>query len=72
MKIELINCEAALLTEIAEPESTRDDVASTYGLALRSSEHETMDWQKINRAILDRWSAAALQYVKRLAWKGRG
>jgi len=69
VKIEMVNCEATLLRDIAEPISTRKYVAETYGLTLRSSEFPTIDWAKINRAIIKRWSMSALTWIKREAWR---
>lgn len=69
MRIELANCEATLLDEIANPIFKRADVAVTYGLALRSSERDRIDWGKVNRAILARWSQHALMWIKDRAHK---
>lgn len=66
MSIELIDTTATLLREIELPEATRDTLAVTYGLAILSS-HPT-DWPKVNRAIMERWSRSALEYIKRKAW----
>ena len=71
MRGELTDCENALLREIAEPELTRRDVAQTYALALRSSERDRIDWGKVNRAIMARWSPAALEWIKKQAWSGK-
>lgn len=68
LTIEMTNCEATLLRDIAEPEATRKYVASTYRLALRSSEFSTIDWPKVNGAIIKRWSLSALEWIKREAW----
>lgn len=61
-----------LLHEIAMPEMTQRDIASMYGLALRSS-WET-DWAKVNAAIVERWSRSGLERIKEAAragkWKG--
>jgi hypothetical protein len=65
---ELGNCTQHLLREIADKEFTRRDVAQSYALAMRSSE-ET-DWTKVNRAIIDRWSVSALEFIKAQAWSG--
>ena len=65
--IELANCENVLLGEIAMPEMKRKNIAKTYALALRSSECGLIDWLKVNRAIIDRWSFSALKYIKDMA-----
>lgn len=70
MPFHLVNCESMLLREIADKQFTRDQVAVTYGLAIRSKEVDDIDWAKVNRAIIERWSASALDYIKGKAWKG--
>ena len=65
--VELACCTQTLLREIAEPLTTRDSLALTYALAIRSS--EVVDWEAVNAAIRERWSASALNYIKRRAWK---
>lgn len=70
-RIELADCERTLLEEIARPEMTRRDVAKTYALALRSSERNRVDWKKVNRAIIDRWSPSGLDWIKQQAWSGK-
>ena len=69
MKVEMTDCEATLLRDIAEQKATRDYVAATYELALQSSEFLTIDWGKVNRAIVERWSQSALLWIKRKAWR---
>jgi hypothetical protein len=68
---ELADCEQTLLVEIANPEFTRSDVARTYSLTLRSSESATVDWRRVNDAILARWSRHALDWIKRQAHSGK-
>jgi hypothetical protein len=69
MVIEMVDCTGTLLREIAMPESTRNSVAQTYALAMKSS--EPTDWPAVNRAIIARWSLSALEHVKKLAWSGK-
>lgn len=68
--IELGDCEATLLREIADRSCKRLDVAKTYCLALRSTERGRIDWPKVNRAIVERWSSSALEWIKNKAWSG--
>ena len=68
MGSELANCENVLLAEIAA--ASRDDVAKTYRLALLSSEACSVDWSKVNRAIIDKWCKNALDQIKTQAWRG--
>lgn len=67
MHAEMVGVEGAILREIAEPQMKRDDIALTYAFGLRSSEE--IDWPKVNKAIMDRWSLSALKYIKERAWK---
>ena len=71
MPFELAACESMLLSEIADPRMKRNDVAQTYALTLRSSERSQVDWGKINRAIIARWSLSALTWIKTKAWNGK-
>ncbi len=68
-RAELMDCTRVLLEEIADPQMKRKDVAKTYALALRSS-YKT-DWAVVNRAIIDRWSTSALEWIKQQAWSGK-
>ena len=67
--IELMDCERALLAEIEDTRLKQADVALTYAMALVSSEHNAVNWAKVNQAIMDRWSLAGLKRVKEMAWK---
>lgn len=68
MRLELCNCEATILGEITTPEMDEGQVALTYRLCLQSSERDSIDWGRVNRAILARWGLAALERIKRRAW----
>lgn len=67
MTIELMACEMVLLQDIAEPSCTQKSLATTYAMALCSSDKP--DWKKVNEAIIARWSFAGLERVKKMAWK---
>lgn len=67
MNIELMNVEKCILEEIAEKEATRDSIATTYAFGIRQKKE--IDWKKVNRAIIDRWSLSALKYIKEKAWR---
>lgn len=56
-----------ILDELKYPEITQKSVALTYALAIRS--REDADWEKVNQAIIARWSQSGLERVKRMAWK---
>jgi hypothetical protein len=66
MIIELIDTTNVMLNEIKQG-CTQKQLASTYGLALLSS--DPTDWRAVNEAIIERWSASGLERVKTLAWK---
>lgn len=70
MTVEMVDVEGTILREIADSQMQRLDVALTYAFGLRSS--ETIDWPKVNHAILDRWSLSSLQWIKGQAWKIAG
>ena len=68
MTLELMLCEQTLIEHIANPRATRDVVANVYGMAIMSSEARTLNWRRVNEAIIARWSRSALEYIKRRAW----
>ena len=67
MRLELSTPTVTLLLEISLPEMRQPDIAKTYALALRSG--AKTDWGKVNQAIIQRWSFAGLERIKKLAWK---
>lgn len=67
MKIEMKDVETVILEEIKASDSTRDDIALTYAFCITSS--EDINFGKINRAIVARWSTSAREYIKTKAWK---
>lgn len=73
MEMELMCCESTLLGEIPIKEIKRKHIAQTYRLALESSENKEgrIDWVKVNKAIMDRWSLPGLKYIKNMAWSGK-
>lgn len=64
--LELADVESVIENEIAQG-CTQKDIASTYGLALRSSWRT--DWARVNAAITARWPKG-LDRIKAAAWKG--
>lgn len=71
LRMELIDCQQTLLDEIAMPDCKRRDIAMTYALALKSSERDSVDWPKVNAAIIARWSRSGLGWIKDKAWSGK-
>lgn len=67
VRIELADPEGQLLEEIANPALKRRDVALTYRLAVHGSQ-DRVDWGKVNRAIIARWSVPALEWIKKFVW----
>jgi hypothetical protein len=68
-RIVLADPEGHLLEEIANPAMKRLDVAKTYRLVLASGDQARVNWRTVNTAIVDRWSASALEWIKNWAWK---
>ena len=67
MKVQLLDCERVLMEEIATAAITRDSLSITYAFGLLSD--ESIDWKKVNHAIVERWSFSALEYIKCKAWR---
>lgn len=67
MTFELAGVESLVEAEIAQG-LTQKDLAQTYALAMRSS--WPTDWGKVNKMIIDRWSLAGLDRVKKMARSG--
>ncbi len=63
----MVDPQEQALYEIRDRRFTRDDVALTYAFALRQRETDRI--AEVNRAIIERWSLAALKYIKAKAWK---
>ena len=67
LRIEMVDPEKLILEEIADPKITRNSVALTYAFCLRQG-WGTAIGREVNRAIIDRWSLSALDYIKKRAW----
>jgi hypothetical protein len=63
----LADPERVLLEEIADDRLKREDIAASYALAMKTP--DKVDWPKVNRAIIDRWSKSGLVFIKERAWK---
>ena len=72
MKIIMQNCESVLLMECGIKQIKRNDIAITYRFAMEAEKEgrENIDWEKVNMAIIERWSKSGLEYIKTQAWKG--
>ena len=74
VRIRLCNCESVLMLEAVTKGITRKSIAMTYRLAMeqeKDTDGEKIDWQKVNAAIVKRWSLSGLMHIKKLAWSGK-
>ena len=69
IRIVLVGAETLILDEIADSRMKREDIAQTYAFVIRQLPANDPRWREINHAILDRWSMAALKWIKERAWK---
>ena len=65
--MEMVCCEITILNEIKQKECKRKDIALTYYFCMVSK--EDIDWEKINKAIIKRWSFSGLEYIKKEAYE---
>jgi hypothetical protein len=64
----MVDVQGQLEREIADGRMARKDVALTYAFGIRDCP-DGVDWPKVNRLIIDRWSMAGLVYIKEHAWR---
>jgi hypothetical protein len=64
---EIQDVESVIENEIKQG-CNQKQIAQTYALALRSS--WPTDWAKVNAMIIEKWSKAGLQRIKKMAWNG--
>ena len=69
VSMELADPQGQLFAEIRDPAFKVKDVTLTYAMALCSSYAPDLDWPRINRAIVYRWSVRTLDKIKRDAWR---
>ena len=62
------NLEEAILKNIRLKHNKRNQIALLYAQLIDTQLKET-NWEKVNQAIMDRWSEAGLAYIKNRAWK---
>ncbi|MGH8525108.1 MAG: hypothetical protein ACREXY_13120 [Gammaproteobacteria bacterium] len=67
MQVDMVDPGEQILREIADKRVTRDDVALTYAFCVRQA--ADVNYKQVNQAIIDRWSLAALKYIKEKAWR---
>jgi hypothetical protein len=56
------------------PGAKRADVVAPYAMSIFESlfckpAQSTTDWERVNKAIIARWSISGLEHIKQLAWK---
>lgn len=60
----------AIMHEIEK--GTQRSVGALYGIMLLADPHNSMTYQPVNRAIMDRWptggAAGALDRIKKIGW----
>lgn len=67
--ITMVDVEATLEREINDGRK-QADIVTTYAWAILNEERgETVDWRRMNDAIVKRWSMSGLNRIKTLAWK---
>lgn len=68
-RINMVCCTQVILNEVGHKECTQRDVALSYALAIKSAAQkaDTPDWRAINTAIIERWSMAGLERIKKAA-----
>lgn len=63
-----------IINAISCKSNTRNVIAQMYRnlIAEEQTRGKTIhDWEKINSAIINRWSHSALEYIKNLAWSNK-
>lgn len=62
---DVLVAQALVLIENAR---VRDDAVPVYAALIRDIGPSTKHWGMVNRAIIERWSTAALPWIKKRAW----
>jgi len=71
-KLNLSDITVPTTMEVIAAAKKRDDVVQEYAnCILHDEDGFCPDWKAINAAIIEKWSAAALVYIKEKAWKRR-
>lgn len=58
------------IVDVIDSGGAKEYVATMYARAYNSG--QSIDWRRVNDAIIARWSKTALREVKKLAWKSIG
>lgn len=70
MQMQMVCCEDTIMREIADEAITRRDVAQSYRLAMESDERASINWARINSAIIKRWGMLDFIAIKKAAHSG--
>ena len=73
MRLIMTDCENTLLRECELKEIKRNNIALTYRFAMEADKEgrEKINWGKVNKAIIKRWSLSGLKYIKERAWSDK-
>ena len=61
--------EGVILKEIQDKTLNQINIALTYATAIHADPIAKFNWEKVNNAIINRWSKSGLLRVKKLAWE---
>lgn len=64
--VTMLDVEELALQEIADKKCTRNNVALTLAFGLR--QNDTLNWSKLNKAMIERWSRSGRDYIMKRAW----
>ena len=66
-----MNFESMIIQMIGNHKNKRNYIAQVYqeGIYLSAIDSEKINWTKINKTIIQRWSILGLKYIKKLAWR---
>ena len=68
-RIHCTEIEGIILKEIQDKTLHQINISLTYRSAIGAHQMANIDWKKINKAIIKRWSKSGLLRVKKMAWK---
>ena len=59
----------SILDDVVRGQQNREDMARWYQFALLTQPHSGEYWERLNKAIIKKWSKSGLEYIKKQAWK---
>lgn len=57
------------LLDVIQDAKRRQDVVDAYRFGIFGAGDDPVNWASVNDAILQRWSPAGLNWIKKQAWK---